>query len=80
MKMDKNRIWAQNISAVCVFMSVRVHLHMQRVCVSLCGGWIPASNWVQPFNVSQGLLVRVIHDASKLPLLLSPFSCPLCAL
>lgn len=47
--------------------SSTVHVYIQHVCESVWGAGIPSSNWAQPFNVSQGLLVRVLYDASKRP-------------
>lgn len=44
-------------------------------CKSLCGVWISSSNWVKPLDVCQDLLVRAIHDTSRLPVL-SPSPCP----
>lgn len=61
-----------NCVCMCVFMSVILHLCIQHACgLRLCvRAGIPSSNWVQPFNVSQALLVRAIHDARRLRLLL----------
>ena len=62
---------------------VRVCVHA-RVCVCACVcvwglGYHPVVGYSH-FNVSQGTLVKAMHDASKPPLLVSPLSCPLCAL
>ncbi len=76
---------------LCVHVRENAATHTAYLCVCLCvcvceSVWvyvragIPFSNWVQLFNVSQSILARAVHDASKLPLLLSPSSCPLCAL